>query len=89
MKSKWKEFSGEDKIMLVVRIVLSAVVIVLAALQLCGVLERAVSYAVPLLGVYLLILAVQEWKRNRASAILNVCLALFIFAVTCSVWFLG
>ena len=72
--------------MLVVRIALSVVVIVLSALQLCGVLDRAVSYAVPLLGVYLLILSAQEWKRNRASAILNACLALFIFVVTCSVW---
>ena len=87
MKSKWKELSKGDKLMLAVRVVLSAVVIVLAALQLCGVLKRAVSYAVPLLGVYLLVLSAQEWKRNRASAILAVCLALFIFVVTCSVWF--
>lgn len=87
MKNKWKEMTVSDKVMLVIRIVLSIVVLVLASLQLLGILERAIDFAVPLLGVYLLILSLQEWKQKRGSAILSICLALFIFICTISVWF--
>ncbi|MBQ2767570.1 MAG: DUF3953 domain-containing protein [Clostridia bacterium] len=88
MKNKWKEMSKGDKTMLMIRIILSIVVVVLASLQLCGVFAQAIDYAVPLLGVYLLVLSIQEWKQHRGSAILSICLALFIFIVTWEVWFL-
>ena len=87
MKNKWEEISKGEKAMLLIRIMLSVVVIVLASLQICGVLERANDYAVPLLGVYLCILSIQEWRHHRGSAILNIFLALFIFIVTYIVWF--
>ena len=87
MKSKWKEMSQGDKVMLIIRIVLSIIVVILASLQLCGAVEQAIDYAVPLLGVFLLILSIQEWKQHRGSAILSICLALFIFIVSCVVWF--
>lgn len=88
MKNKWKELSKGDKIMLITRIILSIIVIVLALLQICGAVEQAIDYAVPLLGVYLLILSIQEWNQHRGSAILSICLALFIFIVTYTVWFM-
>lgn len=86
MKTKWKEMSAGNKVMIVARAILSIAVIVLAVLQLTGILERAVDYAVPLLGIYLLILSIQEWKQNRGSAILSICLAIFIFICTVCVW---
>lgn len=86
-ENNWNEMNTGDKIVIVIRIVISIVVVVLASLQLFGVLEQAINYAVPLLGVYLLILSVQEWKHKRGSAILSICLALFIFIVSYVVFF--
>ena len=87
MQDKRNGSSKGDKIMFVIRIVLSVLVLFLALLQISGAVDQAVDYAVPLLGVYLFILSVQEWKQNRGSAILSICLALFIFIVTFIVWF--
>ena len=87
MQDKRNGSSKGDRIMFVVRIVLSVLVLFLALLQISGAVDQAVDYAVPLLGVYLFILSVQEWKQNRGSAILSICLALFIFIVTYIVWF--
>lgn len=69
------------------RIALSVVAVILALLQVSGVWEHAADYAVPPLGIYLLALSTQEWKEKRGSAILSICLALFIFACTVAVWF--
>ena len=87
MQDKRNGSSKGDKIMFVIRIVLSVLVLFLALLQISGAVDQAVDYAVPLLGAYLFILSVQEWKQNRGSAILSICLALFIFIVTYIVWF--
>ena len=87
MKNRWNEMSSWDKTMIVIRIVLSMVIIVLGVLQITGTLGRTLDYAVPLLGIYLLLQAVQEWKQNRGAAVLSICLAAFIFVVTGVVWF--
>ena len=87
MKSKWKEMSTVNKVVLVSRIVLSIVIIVLALLQIFGVLENAINYTMPLLGVYFLIVSMQEWKRQRGTALFSVGMAVFIFIVAFVVWF--
>ena len=87
MKSKWKEMSTVNKAVLVARIILSIVIIILAFLQILGVLENALNYTMPLLGVYFLILSIQEWKTQRGYALFNISVALFIFIVAFVVWF--
>ena len=87
MENNWKGMSSWDKTMIVIRIVLSILIIVLGVLQITGALDRTLNYAVPLLGVYLLLQAVQEWKQNRGAAILSICAAVFIFTVAGVVWF--
>lgn len=87
MKSKWKEMSTVNKVVLVSRIVLTIVIIVLALLQIFGVLENAINYTMPLLGVYFLIVSIQEWKRQRGTALFSVGVAVFIFIVAFVVWF--
>ena len=77
-----------EKALFAVRIALSAVVILLAALQLLGVWENALQFAVPLLGVSLLLQSVTEWNTHRAAAVLGLCAAAFIFVCTAVVWFL-
>ena len=87
MKSKWKEMSTVNKVVLVSRIVLTIVIIVLALLQIFGVLENAINYTMPLLGVYFLIVSIQEWKRQRGTALFSGGVAVFIFIVAFVVWF--
>ena len=87
MKNRWSEMSSWDKIMLVMRILLSAIVIVMAGLQLSGVWKEAINYAIPFLGLYHLILGIQELKRNRDVGILGICVAVFIVVVSCVVFF--
>ena len=53
MKSKWNEKSTADKIMLVLRIVISVVVLVSASLKLLNVWDNALIVAIPLLCLFL------------------------------------
>lgn len=87
MRNKWKEMSAGDKTVIATRIVLSIVIIVLGVLQITGALDRTLDFAVPLLGLYMLVVSCHEWKQNRGAAILSSCVAAFLFVVTGVVWF--
>lgn len=87
MRTNWKERSGADKAMLIFRIAASLGVIVLAALQLLGIWERAMHVAAPLIGLILLAQSIQEWKQSRGVAIFGLCAALFLFGCAFVVWF--
>ena len=72
MKTKWDEKSTAEKIMLVLRIIISVVVLVGAVLQITGVWDKALNVAIPLLSVLILIQSVQEHKeQKKASAIVG------------------
>lgn len=72
MKTKWNEKSTADKVMLVLRIVISVVVLIGAVLQITGVWDKALNVAIPLLSVLILIQSIQEHKeQKKASAIVG------------------
>ena len=72
MKTKWNEKSTADKVMLVLRIVISVVVLIGAVLQITGVWDKALNVAIPLLSVLILIQSIQEHKEQiKASAIVG------------------
>ena len=72
MKTKWNEKSNADKIMLVLRIVISIVVLIGAVLQITSVWDKALNVAIPLLSVLILIQSIQEHKeQKKASAIVG------------------
>ena len=87
MRTKWSEKTSTEKTLLVLRIVVSLVVIAFAALQLCGVWDGAINYAVPLVGVQLLVTSIQEWKQNRVSSIVGFVCAVFVFTCAIVVFF--
>ena len=60
MRIKWNERPVLDRAMIVFRIIVSVVVIVLASLQISKVWDGAISYAMPLMGVQLLVTSIQE-----------------------------
>ena len=88
MKTKWNERTMAERLLIVLRIIISLVVIVLAALQLSKVWDGAIRYAMPLVGVNLLITAIQERKQNRVSSIVGFVCAVFIFVCTIVVFFM-
>ncbi len=72
MKTKWSERTTADKVLLILRIIVSIAVLVGAALQIMGVWDRALNIAVPLLSALILIQSIQEQKENKkASAIIG------------------
>ncbi len=72
MKIKWNEKSTADKVMLILRIVISVVVLIGAVLQITGVWDKALNVAIPLLSVLILIQSIQEHKeQKKASAIVG------------------
>ena len=83
MKSKWNEKSTADKIMLILRIVISVVVLIGAVLQITGVWDKALNVAIPLLSVLILIQSIQEHKeQKKASAIIGyVCFAAMVVMI--------
>ena len=82
-----RKMTAHEKIMLAARSVLSVVIITLAALQLLDIWEDAIDWCIPLLGVFMLIQAMGEWKRNRGAAILSLGVAVFIFGAFIAVHF--
>lgn len=84
---KWEKLSRSVKLMLIIRVAASILVVVLAALQLLGVWDKAINLSAPLVGVVLLTQSIQERKQHRGIAIFGLCAALFIFGCAIVVWF--
>lgn len=89
MKENWNKKSKVEKVLIIMRIIISIVVIVAAMLQLLKVYDKAINLAVPLLGVLLIVQSIQEWKTNRGVAILGVCSAIFIFICSFVAFFMN
>ncbi|MBE6966407.1 MAG: hypothetical protein E7441_10310 [Ruminococcaceae bacterium] len=83
METKWNEKSAADKIMLILRVVISVAVLVGAALQLTGVWDKALNVAIPLLSILILIQSIQEQReQKKASAIIGyVCFAAMVVMI--------
>ena len=71
--------TARDRIIHVLIIILSAAVIVLAALQLLGIWENSINVYEPLVGVVLLLQAKLFWKKDRKIAVMQLCAAGFVF----------
>lgn len=66
----------------------SILIIVLAITQILDIWEGAINILEPLLGILMLIIAIQNWKDNRKVAILNLIAAIFLFLVAIIVFLL-
>ena len=88
MKRKMSEMQAAEKVLFLLQIIVSSAVIIFSALKLFGVLDLGLSIAVPLLGVYVLLQGICEWKQSKAMATVSFAVTLFVFACTAAVWFL-
>ncbi len=80
-KMVWEPLPKKEKILMVLITILSLAIIVLAMIHLLGVWSDAIYVYEPLMGVVMILQAIQNWKRNKAVSILSLCAAVFVFAV--------
>lgn len=67
------------KFLFILRLTVSILVILFALIQILGIWDKAIYVAAPLVGVVMLIQALQEWKKSRGLAIISLICAAFIF----------
>lgn len=72
----------KEKVLSVISAICSISIIVLACMQIFSIWDNAINVLEPILGVLILIQAIQYWKKNKVVAIFNLCAAIFIFLVT-------
>ena len=70
-----------EKVLSVISAICSITIIILACMQIFRVWENAINVLEPILGILILIQAIQNWKKNKVVAILNLCVSIFIFLV--------
>jgi len=82
----WSQKQTNDKVLSVISMICSISIIILACMQILGIWRTAINVFEPLLGVLMLIQAIQNWKKNKDvakvslfAAILILGYAIFIF----------
>ena len=84
----WNKKNQKQKILSVLGIIISIIIIVLAILQMIDILPNAINIFEPLLGVLMVIQAIEQWQDNRKSAYFSLAVAIFIFIVGIVILFL-
>lgn len=84
---KWKEKSTYEKGLIVLSLTFSFFVILFAAIYLTGRWQGAINITEPLLGLVMLLQALQFWKYNRLVSILSFIASLSILVVLMVVFF--
>ena len=80
---KWNKNTPFMKVISIIEILISITIIVLTVLQLTDVIQNADNIFIPLLSILIIILAIQNWKKNKTGSILL--LIIFIFTVIISI----
>lgn len=82
MKLKnWNQKTLPFKILTVIGIIISIIVIILAMMQMLNIWDKAINVFEPLLGILMLIQAIENWESNKSTAYFSLFVAIFIFIV--------
>ena len=74
--------SKKKKIISLATVFCSAIVVIFGALQLSGIWDKALFVAEPMMGVVLILHAVQNRYKNKTLSILLLCTAVVLFIIT-------
>lgn len=74
----WSQKQTNDKVLSVISMICSISIIILACMQILGVWKTAINVFEPLLGVLMLIQAIQNWKKNKDVAKVSLFAAILI-----------
>lgn len=86
MKTGWQQKTLPNKIVSISVIVVSAAILVLAAMQLFGLWNDAGYAYVPLTGINLLLQAYIQWKPNRKTAVFILAAAILVLLCAAAVY---
>lgn len=81
IKEKWNEKQTEEKALHITVIICSISIIILACMQIFDIWENAIYVFEPLVGILMLIQAIQNWKKNKVVSLVALGAAIFIFLV--------
>ena len=86
MTVKWNEMKVRDKILAVTKVIILLCFFILGLFHFWGKIENTRSTIVPLAGIYLIILAFQNWNKDRDSASIYVIMAIIAMIISLSIW---
>jgi uncharacterized membrane protein YiaA len=72
----------DDKVLTVISCICSLSIIILVGMQILGVWKTAINVFEPLLGVLMLIQTIQNWKKSKSAALINLCGAILILFIS-------
>lgn len=81
----WNKKTIFSKILTILRLIISITIIFLALMQIFNVWDKAINVFEPLLGVLMLIQAIENWKTNRSTAYFLLFVAIFMFIVAITI----
>lgn len=88
MKLKdWNKKTITFKIITIFGLIISVTIIVLALMQIFNIWDKAINIFEPLLGVLMIIQAIENWKTNRSTAYFSLFVAIFMFIVAIIILF--
>ena len=74
----WNQKQTDEKVLSIIGIICSMSILILACMQILGIWKNAINVFEPLLGVLMLIQAIQNWKKNKVVAIFSLCASILI-----------
>ena len=74
----WNQKQTDEKVLSIIGIICSMSILILACMQILGIWISAINVFEPLLGVLMLIQAIQNWKKNKVVAIFSLCASILI-----------
>ena len=83
----WNKKTISFKILTIFGLIISVTIIVLALMQIFNIWDNAINVFEPLLGVLMIIQAIENWKTNRSTSYFSLFVALFIFLVAIIILF--
>ena len=78
----WNQKQTDEKVLSVIGIICSTSILIVGSMQISGVWKTAINIFEPLLGLLMLIQAIQSWEKDKVVAIFSLCASIFIFLVS-------
>lgn len=81
IRENWNQKQTQEKVLYIMEIICSISIIILVSMQIFNIWENAIYVFEPLLGILMLIQAIQNWKKNKVLSLVALGAAIFIFLV--------
>ena len=79
VKNTWSKKQTYEKVLSIIGTTCAISIIILAPIQILGIWNTAINIVEPMLGVLMLTQTIQNWKKNKGTAILSLLATILIF----------